>query len=91
MYLVIYIKILTILPVHQRFFSNTLWVILACLLLLPALLINLGLMTFIDDEAIRALVALEMKWSGNFITPTLHGEYYYNKPPLFNGILLVFF
>jgi 4-amino-4-deoxy-L-arabinose transferase-like glycosyltransferase len=90
-YLVIYIKILTILPVHQRFFSNTLWVILACLLLLPALLINLGLMTFIDDEAIRALVALEMKWSGNFITPTLHGEYYYNKPPLFNWILLVFF
>lgn len=65
--------------------------LLAIFLLLPALLINLGLLTFIDDEAIRALVALEMKLSGNFITPTLHGEYYYNKPPLFNWILLAFF
>ncbi len=63
----------------------------AALLLLPALLINLGLLTFIDDEAIRSLVALEMKLSGNYITPTLHGEYYYNKPPLFNWVLLIFF
>ncbi|MBK6947213.1 MAG: glycosyltransferase family 39 protein [Haliscomenobacter sp.] len=48
-------------------------------------------MTFIDDEAIRALVALEMDLSGNYITPTLHGAFYYNKPPLFNWILLLFF
>ena len=60
-------------------------------LLAPALLINLGELAFIDDEGIRALVALEMKLSGNYITPTLHGEYYYNKPPLWNWILLVFF
>ena len=61
------------------------------LLLVPALLINLGLMTFIDDEGIRTLVALEMDFSGNWITPTLHGEYYYKKPPLFNWILLGWF
>ncbi len=48
-------------------------------------------MTFIDDEGIRALVALEMKLSGNWVTPTMHGEYYYKKPPLFNWILLFFF
>lgn len=60
-------------------------------LLAPALLINLGELAFIDDEAIRALVALEMKLSGNYITPTLHGEYYYNKPPLWNWILLLCF
>ncbi|MCB0546956.1 MAG: glycosyltransferase family 39 protein [Phaeodactylibacter sp.] len=60
-------------------------------LLAPALLINLGELAFIDDESIRALVALEMKLSGNYITPTLHGEYYYNKPPLWNWILLLFF
>ena len=48
-------------------------------------------MTFIDDEAIRSLVALEMKLSGNYITPTLNGDFYYNKPPLFNWILLFFF
>ena len=61
------------------------------LLLLPALLINLGLMTFIDDEAIRSLVALEMKLSGNYVAPTVNGEWYYNKPPLFNWILLGYF
>lgn len=63
-----------------------------CLLLLaPALLINLGLMTFIDDEGIRSLVALEMELSGNWIVPTMHGELYFKKPPLFNWILLGWF
>ena len=61
------------------------------LLLLPALLTNLGMLAFLDDEGIRSLVALEMKLSGNYITPTLFGEFYYNKPPLYNWILLVFF
>ncbi|HMQ59086.1 MAG TPA: glycosyltransferase family 39 protein [Flavilitoribacter sp.] len=68
------------------------WLYLAVLILLiPALLINLGLLTFIDDEAIRSLVALEMKLSGNVVVPTMHGAFYYNKPPLYNWILLLFF
>ncbi|HMR42655.1 MAG TPA: hypothetical protein PKC40_02420 [Saprospiraceae bacterium] len=61
------------------------------LLLVPALLVNLGLLALIDDEGIRSLVALEMKISGNYITPTLAGDLYYNKPPLYNWILLSFF
>lgn len=61
------------------------------ILLLPALLVNLGLMTLINDEAIRGLVALEMQISGNYITPTLNGEFYYNKPPLYNWFLLMSF
>ena len=61
------------------------------LLLIPALLINLGLVPFIDDEAMRALIALEMDLSGNYITPTINGEYYYNKPPLYNWFLLLWF
>ncbi|PHN05629.1 hypothetical protein CRP01_16715 [Flavilitoribacter nigricans DSM 23189 = NBRC 102662] len=65
--------------------------LLTVLLLIPALLINLGLLAFIDDEGIRSLVALEMKLSGNYITPTLHGIYYYNKPPLYNWLLLISF
>ncbi|MEL7020838.1 MAG: glycosyltransferase family 39 protein, partial [Bacteroidota bacterium] len=64
--------------------------IIICLLM-PALLINLGLMTLINDEAIRGLVALEMQLSGNYVTPTLNGEYYYNKPPLYNWLLLLSF
>lgn len=59
--------------------------------MVPALFINLGLLAFIDDEAIRSLVALEMKLSGNYIAPTLNGVFYYNKPPLYNWILLAFF
>ena len=65
---------------------------LLCLLILPpALLINLGLLPLIADEPIRALVALELKLTGNLFVSTLQGEYYFNKPPLFNWLLLGFF
>ncbi|MBR4582985.1 MAG: glycosyltransferase family 39 protein [Bacteroidales bacterium] len=36
----------------------------------------------------RALVSLEMKLSNNYIAPTLNGEQYCKKPPLFNYMLL---
>ena len=65
------------------------WIIL--LLLVPALFINLGVSPLITDEATRGIVAFEMKQSGNLITPTINGEYYFNKPPLYNWILLGFF
>ncbi|MFQ5448860.1 MAG: hypothetical protein ACE5FF_18195, partial [Saprospiraceae bacterium] len=52
------------------FFSkNSILLCGIALLLLPALLTNLGMLAFLDDEGIRALVALEMKLSGNYITP----------------------
>ncbi len=57
----------------------------------PILMINLGAVPFIEDEGIRSLVALEMDLSGNLITPTLNGEYYYKKPPLWNWIVLLSF
>lgn len=41
-------------------------------------------------ERVRALVSLEMKYSNNYITPTITGENYYNKPPLFNIMLIPF-
>ena len=56
----------------------------------PAFLINLGLSPFILDEATRANVAMEMIFRGNYIVPTINGEFYYNKPPLFNWILILF-
>ena len=64
---------------------------LALLVLAPALLLNLGLLPLIADEPIRALVALELKLHGNFFVSTLQGESYFNKPPLFNWLLLGFF
>ncbi len=80
-------------PVKTQHFStkNSILLALATILLLPALLLNLGLVAFYDDEAIRALVALEMQISGNYITPTMFGELYFNKPPLYNWILLTVF
>ncbi|MEM6380134.1 MAG: glycosyltransferase family 39 protein [Bacteroidota bacterium] len=67
--------------------SNKALYLMALILLVPALFPNLGLLAFIDDEGIRSLVALEMELSGNWVTPTLHGDFYYKKPPLFNWIL----
>ncbi|MBO0938826.1 glycosyltransferase family 39 protein [Fibrella sp. HMF5335] len=40
------------------------------------------------DEARRALVSLEMIISGDYLTPTLHGERYFNKPPLYNWLII---
>jgi len=57
------------------------------ILIIPAFWYNISLIGFNDDEAIRALVALEMDLSGNFIVPTLNGMSYYAKPPLYNWIL----
>ncbi len=73
--------------------SPNFFYITGILLLIPALLINLGKLNifFAVDEATRALVALEMMISDNYITPTINGEFYYNKPPLFSWILVVFF
>jgi len=43
------------------------------------------------DEPIRALVSLEMHYSGQFFSPTLQGFPYYNKPPLFNWLLVALY
>ncbi len=71
--------------------KENLLLLLVAVLLLPALLTNLDLVAFYGDEGIRSLIALEMKISGNYLTPTLFGEFYYNKPPLYNWILLAVF
>lgn len=68
-----------------------LFLFLAAVLFLPAYFINLERVQLIRDEAIRAIVAFEMLKSGDFITPTISGEPYLNKPPLFNWILALCF
>ncbi len=57
------------------------------LLALPVFLINLGLLPLFADEPTRAIVALEMILNKNAFVPNIGGEYYYNKPPLYNWIL----
>ncbi|MEJ6982158.1 glycosyltransferase family 39 protein [Pedobacter sp. P351] len=56
-------------------------------LAIPPFLINLGLLPLFADEPTRANVALEMILSGNYSVPTIGGEYYYNKPPVYNWLL----
>lgn len=43
------------------------------------------------DEARRAVVSAEMMLSGDYITPTINGEIYLNKPPLYNWIIISYF
>lgn len=65
--------------------------LLAVALFIPAYLINLDMVQMIRDEAIRSIVAFEMLQRNDFITPTIGGEPYLMKPPLFNWILAAFF
>jgi 4-amino-4-deoxy-L-arabinose transferase-like glycosyltransferase len=78
------------LNISEGQWQRVLWVLIG-VLLLPALVIELGSQAFIDDEGIRSLVAFEMQQSGEYIRTTLNGEAYYKKPPLYNWLLLGFF
>src|SRR5262245_53713564 len=64
------------------------WLIL--ILLAWAYLSHLGFypMDIESDEPIRSLVALEMIYSGDYISPTLNGVLYLNKPPIFNWMII---
>ncbi len=44
-----------------------------------------------NDEGRRAIVTAEMMLSGDYITPTINGEIYLNKPPLYNWIVSAYF
>ncbi|MGA0559089.1 ArnT family glycosyltransferase [Larkinella sp. VNQ87] len=69
------------------------WQVLSIALLIPALFSYLGYLPLDtgSDEPRRALVALEMILSGDYLTPTLNGELYFNKPPLYNWLIAVSF
>lgn len=60
---------------------------LALVLFFPAYLINLSDQPVIEDEAIRSLVAFEMYKSGDYISPTMGGDPYLRKPPLYNWFI----
>ncbi len=76
-------------PILSKIKDRNLFILLL-LLAIPAFTLNLGLIPFIGDEGIRSLVALEMHLSGDYLVPTMNGETYLNKPPLYNWIILLF-
>ena len=59
-----------------------------------ALIGYLGWLGFVElraEEPRRAVVSLEMIFSGDWLVPHLNSLPYYNKPPLFNWIVAIFY
>lgn len=64
------------------------WTIAGLLVLLSVAIIGwLDVIELRAEEPRRAVVAMEMYLSGDYIRPTLLGESYYNKPPLYSWVL----
>ena len=67
------------------------WFYLGCLILTASLFTGLETLELRAEEPRRAVVAMEMVLSGNYIEPQLYGQPYFNKPPLFNWIISLSF
>jgi 4-amino-4-deoxy-L-arabinose transferase-like glycosyltransferase len=65
--------------------------LIAIAFLIPlAFFLRLNSYQLLFEEPRRALVAIEMILSDNWLVPTTNGELYYNKPPLYNWVLVFF-
>ncbi|RXK85805.1 ArnT family glycosyltransferase [Filimonas effusa] len=53
--------------------------------------INMGIYQLMAEEPRRGTVSFEMYFYDSFVHPTLMGVAYYNKPPLFNWLLIGLF
>lgn len=49
---------------------------------------NINLYEFRGEESLRVIVAYEMYDSGDYFQPHFLGDLYFNKPPLFNWLIL---
>lgn len=56
-----------------------------------ALIWNLGMTPILADEPTRTIVAQELDFNDNLFVPTINGQFYYNKPPVYNWIILGFY
>lgn len=65
--------------------------ILIAVLLPLSLFAYMGVLELKAEEPRRAIVAMEMILRGNYIIPQINGWDYFNKPPLFNWVLVLFF
>jgi hypothetical protein len=65
--------------------------LIAIAIVIPvAYFLRLNSYQLLYEEPRRALVALEMLLADNWLIPTTNGELYYNKPPLYNWVLIGF-
>lgn len=58
-------------------------------LVVLGLFLMMGVQPLFLEEPRRSLIAIEMLYNGNWWVPTQLGQLYYNKPPLFNWILIL--
>jgi len=68
-----------------------LWLWVFFLVLLIGLFGGLHIMDLRGEEPRRGLITWEMIHQSNFLRPSIQGMAYYNKPPIFNWVLAVFF
>lgn len=70
-------------------FTQRIIILTSLIILIPATYMRLAdyPLSQSSEEGRRALVSLEMKLQDNLWVPTVCGEAYYNKPPLFNWLL----
>jgi 4-amino-4-deoxy-L-arabinose transferase-like glycosyltransferase len=63
------------------------------LVAVAALVLPIGTypVTLLTDEPIRLMVSTEMIISGDYLSPTLNGDPYFNKPPLYNWVIIASF
>ena len=67
--------------------TNRTLIAISFLLLLIGFFSSLNTLELRAEEPRRAVVAMEMYYSGDWIVPKIHGWNYYNKPPLFNWVV----
>lgn len=63
---------------------------MSIMLALFSLVPNLSKYPFKNEESLRTIVAFEMWHSKSYFQPTLLGELYFNKPPLFNWLIMAY-
>lgn len=60
---------------------------LLCILLFISLFFWQDVIELLAEEPRRAVISLEMRYTGNYLVPKINGVDYFNKPPLFNWIM----
>ncbi len=66
-----------------------LWV--AVILIVYALFSKINYTDLSSEEPRRAVISMEMVMGGQYLIPHVNGWPYFNKPPLFNWVLAIFF
>ena len=67
--------------------TTYLFFIVFILLYVLSVFINWSVLPLDGEEPRRAIVSIEMLQSGNYISPTVFGWTYLNKPPVYNWIM----